>query len=51
MWLVLNLPFLLYLGQSLRWTKALPAAAIMFIDHLVCGLGIVKGLARWIHSR
>ena len=50
-YLLLNLPFLMYYARH-RGLAEIPAVlSLMFLDHLACALGSIKGMFRWLLSR
>jgi len=50
-YLLLNLPFLMYYVRH-REVAEIPAVlGLMFLDHLACALGSIKGMFRWLLSR
>ena len=51
LYMFLNISFLRYYATRRGFGESLQAAGILFLDHLVCGLGSIKGLFQWRFSR
>jgi len=50
-YLSLNLGFLIYYARHRRLQEIPAVLGIMFLDHLVCALGSLRGVVRWLRSR
>ena len=46
----INMPFMIYYTQVRGFMKVPAAFGIMLLDHLVCGLGCLKGIVRWLFT-
>ncbi|HEY4612777.1 MAG TPA: glycosyltransferase [Bacteroidota bacterium] len=51
LYLVLNGSFLVYYARHRGIAESIPVLGILFLDHLVCGFGSLKGFIRWMFSR
>ncbi len=50
-YLSLNLPFIIYSSKHRGSLEGLKIIGIMYLDHLVCALGSLKGFLLWLFSR
>ena len=48
---LLNIPFVIYYARQRGLAEAPAVLGMMFLDHLACGLGTLKGVVRWHFSR
>lgn len=51
LYLLLNYPFYRYFTHHRGLAETPAAVVVMFLDHLVCGLGSLKGIVRWLLFR
>ncbi|TSA18492.1 glycosyltransferase family 2 protein [bacterium] len=50
-YLILNYPFLRYFTHHRGLAETPGVVGVMFLDHLACGLGSLKGIIRWLLFR
>jgi glycosyltransferase involved in cell wall biosynthesis len=51
LYLALNASFLRFYGRHRGWTETVAVFGILVVDHLVCGVGVITGLFKWLSSR